>query len=260
MSNRPRSPFRRILLLNLAATIALAVVSGIAAFMAIGGVVERALKTDIEHEMHVLLGDASGEAPRASIEAVTIAVGQRLYPELPNDGQAIYLLARTDLTTIVGNAAHWPEGIVQSSGWVHLDGKDMGASPGPLLARMEVVDRDFALLVGRRLTARDALARRFIPVLVFSVIFLGGLSSLFLSHLDHRFRRHVDSFNSVFATIQSGDISARIARAEDGQQMRELNALGDNINRALDEVQRLFKGLDAYSHVAAHIIDAGQLR
>lgn len=252
MSIRLQTPFHVALIINLIISALLAIFAALAAFASINNAVERTLKQEIRHDIEVLQFRAPERASLPGIASITVNIGRRVFKENQGDSYSIYLLAREDRSIIVGNATMWPNVTLGQVQWAHIDGEELGLDPGTILIRTEVVDGGIGLIVGRRLTARQALVSHFLPALVFGFILLSVSGGALLMWLHFRYKNRIQAYNTVFSAVGAGDLSARIQATIIDHPGDELSKLGYNINGALNEVQRLLSSLDSYSQVAAH--------
>ena len=270
--DRQRPLFRRVLFLNLVLTFGLASAAVAVAFFAVGKAVEASARADIEAEIRIL--DQHGELQQGFGYANAIdfrilpeedanSLDPHVRPELAaTPSLSVYLLARSDMSPVVGNLAKWPDSISDETGWTRFDGADAGAAPGAIIAKVKSVhNQRFTLIVGRRLAAYDALYKSFLPVMIGLTLALAFASFFLTDRIARRFRTRVSAFNSVFRDVRSGSVDTRIA-ASMLQEGDELAALGSEINTALDEIARLMTGLDAVSQTAAHELnkEAARLR
>ncbi len=237
--------FGRLYLASVA--LALMLAAGLTAVIAltIANVAEDSARSDIEAELRLL------ERRYRDLKAVAFAdeIEYRVAPQ--TSSASVYLLTRSDGSHVAGNLAHWPKGHAITAGWLRFDGAAAGGSPGRVLAKASVVDEVFPLLVGRRLTPVDALIESTLPA--GSVVFAAFLSlALFATWRTERtYRQRIAAINAVFDRLRTGALDARVAPAGAGHA-GELAELADNINRGLAELQRLIRGLDAFSQTAAH--------
>ena len=264
--NIRRPLFRRVLIVNMTVSLALAGAAVAAAFLAVGKAVEASARADIEAELRIL--EAHGE--RHELFGYAKAIDYRILPAedakadanafnfyTPPEGDNnislyVYLLTRADHSPIVGNLAQWPEGVKLEPGWRRFDGKDAGAAPGTIIAKVKpVYDDRFQLLVGRRLATYDALYRGFIPAMIAIALVMAALSALFTNRIADEFRQRVALLNNVFNQVHRGGVNTRVSSSA-LMVGDELAKLGQEINDALDEIARLMKGLDAVSQAAAH--------
>ncbi|MAM86183.1 MAG: hypothetical protein CME36_02610 [unclassified Hahellaceae] len=246
---RARNPIVVALLINILVTLLVALIAGVTAYSAINIAVERSVKEDVSRDIAVMLERAPERGIIPDITILMKNIDIRLSGDESGENGAVYLLANSNGEKIIGNAERMPNH--PSDSWIELDGVDIGIAPGPLLLHRVHIEPDFALAVGRRLSARESLNHWFVPVMIVAVIFLGLCSSLLLGSLNHRFRSRIRRINSVFHRVEEGDLSARILSTPAGQP-DDLSRLSVNIDKALAEVERLLRGLESYSQVAAH--------
>ncbi|AFJ02710.1 two-component, sensor histidine kinase [Methylophaga frappieri] len=247
---RARNPIVVALLINILVTLLVALIAGVTAYSAINIAVERSVKEDVSRDIAVMLERAPERGIIPDITILMKNIGIRLSGDESGENGAVYLLANSNGEKIIGNAERMPNH--PSDPWIELDGVDIGIAAGPLLLHRVHIEPDFALVVGRRLSARESLNHWFVPVMIVAVIFLGLCSSLLLGSLNHRFRSRIRRINAVFQRIEEGDLSARIFSTPKAGSGDELSQLSVNIDKALAEVERLLHGLESYSQVAAH--------
>lgn len=245
-----RSPISISLYTNLSVTFCVAAIAIFVAFLAVDRAVERAAREDISREIAIMLDRTSERNTIPDTAILTTNIGRRMFTENAEEGGWVYLLAGSEGGAIVGNAKRMPQS--ETDIWTEVTGQDLGITAGPILVRIVSVEGDHHLLVGRRLTARQSLIAWFLPILAISVLVLSGLSSLLLWRLNQRFRRKVQAFNQVFQSVESGELGARIPTTTLATPDDDLGVLGHHVNKALDEVERLLRGLESYSQVAAH--------
>lgn len=247
------SPFLAALSLNLIAAVVFALLAGTSALRIIDHSVDRKVKEEISREISLLTDRNPEHGALPPIASLSTAVSRRMFQSGEDNAQSVYLLADANNRVIVGNANKWPIDTTNDAEWHRLDGTDMGISEGPVLLKVTIFPKSHhKLLVGRKLTARKALLRQFIPVLILTVLGLSLMSCAALLWLNRRYQNRIQLFNSVFSRIEDGELSARIPKNNLRPPSSELSHLGSNINVALDEVQRFMAGLDSYSQVAAH--------
>lgn len=252
MMPRLKTPFHVALAVTLLITALFGLIASFLAFMAIDQAVDRTLQEEIRRDIEVLTDRAPEQAALPKVASATTNIGRRLFLGEVAESQSVYLLVRPDRSVIVGNAKVWPKTPLAEDDWVEIDGQALGLASGSVLIRTTRLDGGHSLLVGRRLTARTALSQRFVPALIGAFVLFGSLTSLLLLWLDRRYRRRVQIYNRVFSEVQTGDLTARVPARLLDQSGDDLAILGGHVNDALEEVERLLSGLDAYSQVAAH--------
>lgn len=247
---RLKTPISIALIINLLVTTLIAVIAGLAAYNAVDIAVERSIKEEVSRDLAVMLQRAPERGIIPDIAVLTNNIDARLFEKEFEKSDSVYLLANSSGEKIIGNAVQMPD--IPTNSWVELDGSAIGVGAGPLLLHRVSIEPDFAFLTGRRLTARDSLNRWFVPVMIGTVIVLGMSSSLLLGFINHRFRRRIRHINSIFGRVERGDLSARVLSTSRAAFADDLSQLSSNVDKALAEVERLLRGLESYSQVAAH--------
>lgn len=169
-----------------------------------------------------------------------------------DEGESVYLLVGTNGNRLTGNLAGEPEGRVTRQGWVEFDYRVRGPD------RMEVHTaraRIFRLVGGLRLwVGRDIEALRrfdrtmrgaFVWALVITLA-LGLAGGILVSR--HVLAR-IGAITQTSRTIMSGDLSGRVPLAGSGD---ELDRLSENLNRMLEEIERLMGATREVTDNIAH--------
>tara|TARA_R110002012_G_scaffold321818_1_gene551618 strand:+ start:388 stop:1722 length:1335 start_codon:yes stop_codon:yes gene_type:complete len=244
------TPITIALFVNVVVTGLIALIAGVTAYGAINSAVENSVKADVARDIAIMLERAPERGTIPDIAVLSSNINARMRAGQNDPGDSIYLLANASDEKIIGNASIVPD--IAEGAWAELDGTDIGLSAGPFLMHRITVEPDFSFFVGRRLSARESLNRWFVPVMIIAVLALGIISSLLLGLMNHRFRSQVNQINSVFQRVEDGDLTARILSGERQKTSDDLSKLSANVDKALDEVERLLRGLESYSQVAAH--------
>lgn len=241
-----RPLLHRVLAVNALLAVALAAVLFAVALFTMWDSAQGAARNDIAAELRALA------RRHADLRIVSFAteIEQRTH-EQPDGGQSVYLLLREDGSKVAGNLARWPTTQPMRAGRLRFDGTDAGVSAGRIVAEALVVDGHFPLLVGRRIASIDTLVHRLLPAAVLLLTSFLALTAWLTLRTDRLYRARIAATNAVFDGLRRGDLRQRVAHdivaAGD-----ELGTLAANINRALAEIERLVKGLDAFSQSAAH--------
>lgn len=248
MAAARRPLLRRMLAVNVLLAISLAAVLFALALWALSDSAQRAARTDIAAELRAL----ARRYAELRIVSFAAEIEHRTHEQAGDgDDQSVYLLLRSDGSKVAGNLARWPAAQPIRAGQFQFDGGDAGLNPGRIVAEALVVDGHFPLLVGRRIASVDTLVRRLLPAALLLLSTFVGLTAWLTLRTDRHYRARIAATNAVFDRLQRGDVRQRVAEdivaAGD-----ELASLGANINRALAEIERLVKGLDAFSQSAAH--------
>jgi len=243
-----RPLLRRVLVTNLLLALLLYVALVAAALFTLTHAAERAARADIAAELRVLARHA--EELKVIAFADEIEYRTQLEPD-DTPAQGLYLLLRRDGSKFVGNLERWPDASPVTAGRLRFDGARAGVPAGRIVAQATLLEGDFLLLVGRRLEPVDAMLRDFLPAALLGLAGFAALASLLTVRTARQFRRRIAATNAVFDGLRRGDMRQRVS-VDIIASGDELAQLGSNINRALAEMERLMKGLDAFSQTAAH--------
>ncbi len=236
--------FRSVLAINLALALAVGAGAAAVAFFGMVEASEYALRDEIDAELRAVVRRHAARG----ITSVGDELEFRALHARGGDALALYLMTRADGSRVVGNLARWPESRADAEGWLRFDGAAAGVAPGRVLAR-SVSLGGRRVLVGRRL-ALDALWQRFAVALAAIVAAACALAVVSTRRAEREFRGHVARLVAVFEAVQGGALSARVGSAPG--ESAELASLARHVDAALAELQRLVRGLDAFSQSAAH--------
>jgi signal transduction histidine kinase len=167
-------------------------------------------------------------------------------------GQSIYLLADYQHHILAGNLNAWPT-ITQNPGnFIEFDyERDINRAPEVRRARGKLfaLQDNFLLLVAQDVHDRDLTQHMFTTTLPWTVglILVLGLSGGAL--MSRNMLRKLDNINRISGEIIAGHLTRRIpvSTAHD-----EFDALAENLNRMLDRIERLMKGLREVTDSVAH--------
>ena len=182
---------------------------------------------------------------------------QELYQIVTERGQhggsALYILADGEHRRIAGNLTTWPAVTADPGNYVEFDyerqissGLETRRARGQIL-RLE--GDNFFLLVAEDVHDRDLTQHLFTTTLPWTVglIVLLGLGGGFL--MSQNMLRRLDAINRTSGEIIAGDLTRRVpvtGRAD------EFDVLAENLNRMLDRIERLMKGLREVTDSVAH--------
>jgi signal transduction histidine kinase len=167
-------------------------------------------------------------------------------------GQALYLLSDGEHHTIAGNLDAWPTIVATPGDFVEFDYER------PIEGKLEsrrARGRMFALMGGFvLLTAQDVhdryLTQRMftttLPWTVGLILLLGLLGGALMSR---NMLARLDAINRTSGEIIAGDLTRRVPVSGAGD---EFDALAENLNRMLDRIERLMKGLREVTDSVAH--------
>ncbi|MDE2182913.1 MAG: HAMP domain-containing histidine kinase [Alphaproteobacteria bacterium] len=167
-------------------------------------------------------------------------------------GTSLYILADASGQRITGNLLQWPSGVQRTGDFAEFDYQR--TVQGNLVTRRArgeavVLAGSFRLLVARDVYERHLTRRLFTTTLPWSVglMLLFGLVGGAL--MSRNVLRRLDSINRTSAEIVAGDFSRRVPLTDAHD---EFDALAENLNRMLDRIERLMKGMREVVDSVAH--------
>jgi signal transduction histidine kinase len=168
-------------------------------------------------------------------------------------GQGLYLLSDANHRRIAGNLDSWPDIKEDGSRFVEFDyERPINGKLQTRLARGRaflLAGGAFQLLVAQDVQERYLTERLFTTALPWTLglILLLGLAGGAL--MSRNMLRRLDSINRTASDIVAGDLSLRVpvSGAHD-----EYDALAENLNRMLERIERLMKGMREVTDSVAH--------
>ncbi len=165
---------------------------------------------------------------------------------------ALYLLVDTHSRPLAGNLAFWPDDSGVEAGWIRLAIQMPGAS-GYLhhqaTARIARLPNHYRLLVGRDIQDRLVFQELITQSLLWSVVIVGVLSLIGGVIISQRMLRRVDELARTANTIIQGDLGTRLPVQGIGD---EFDRVAQNVNRMLDQIERLTSGMRTVIDSVAH--------
>jgi signal transduction histidine kinase len=170
-------------------------------------------------------------------------------------GQALYILADSSHRVLAGNLDSWPSAFTGAGTFVEFDyERRLNGVPETRRARgrlfpVETPGGSFYLLVAEDVHDRDLLQRMFTTTLPWTVALILGFGLLGGALMSRNMLRRLDSINRTSGEIVAGDLSRRVpvSGAHD-----EFDVLAANLNRMLDRIERLMKGMREVTDSVAH--------
>src|SRR5215469_3542798 len=167
-------------------------------------------------------------------------------------GQAIYLLTDSQHRPLAGNLDTWPAIKPNAGEFVEFDyERRINGVPETRRARgrLFTLAGYFDLLVARDVHDRDLTQRMFTTTLPWTmglILLFGLLGGALMSR---NMLRRLDSINRTSGEIIAGNMTRRVpvSGAQD-----EFDILAENLNRMLDRIERLMKGLREVTDSVAH--------
>jgi signal transduction histidine kinase len=169
--------------------------------------------------------------------------------------QALYILADTQHRVLAGNLDSWPYITTHPGNFVEFDyERRLNDIPDGRRARgklfpLQTPAGDFYLLVAEDVHDRDLIQRMFTTTLPWTVALILVFGLLGGALLSRNMLRRLDSINRTSGEIIAGNLTRRVpvSGAHD-----EFDLLAENLNRMLDRIERLMKGLREVTDSVAH--------
>src|SRR5215469_7859334 len=167
-------------------------------------------------------------------------------------GQAIYLLTDSQHRPLAGNLDTWPAIKPNAGEFVEFDyERRINGVPETRRARgrLFTLAGNFDLLVAQDVHDRDLTQRMFTTTLPWTmglILLFGLLGGALMSR---NMLRRLDSINRTSGEIIAGNMTRRVPVS--GTQ-DEFDILAENLNRMLDRIERLMKGLREVTDSVAH--------
>ena len=176
-----------------------------------------------------------------------------MYRSLHPGQGALYILADAQHRVLAGNLDSWPSITAGTGGFVEFDYEQrVGGAQNTRRARgrlFPLQGGDFFLLVAEDVHDRDLTQRMFTTTLPWTVGFILVFGLLGGALMSRNMLRRLDSINRTSGEIIAGNLTRRVpvSGAHD-----EFDVLAENLNRMLDRIERLMKGLLEVTDSVAH--------
>ena len=170
-----------------------------------------------------------------------------------HQGQALYLVADGLHHIVAGNLEFWPQISQTAPGSMvefdydrPLDGK---LETRRARGRVFPLAADFMILVAQDVHDRYLTERMFTTTLPWTVLLILVLGTVGGALLSRNMLRRLDTINRTSGEIIKGDLTRRVPLNGSGD---EFDTLAENLNRMLDRIERLMKGLREVTDSVAH--------
>ena len=167
-------------------------------------------------------------------------------------GQSLYHLTDSQRRRIAGNLDSWPQTVVTAENFVEFDYErpvDGKLESRRARGRMFPVTGGFVLLVAQDVHERFLTTRMFTTTLPWTVglILLLGLAGGAV--MSRNMLNRLDAINRTSGEIIAGDLTRRVPLTGSGD---EFDTLAENLNRMLDRIERLMRGMREVTDSVAH--------
>jgi signal transduction histidine kinase len=169
-----------------------------------------------------------------------------------HQGQSLYLLSDGLHHAVAGNLDAWPQISDSPGNMVEFDyERPVDGKMEARRARGRVFNLagDFVLLVAQDVHDRYLTERMFTTTLPWTVLLILLLGTAGGALMSRNMLRRLDTINRTSGEIIAGDLTRRVPLNGSGD---EFDALAENLNRMLDRIERLMRGLREVTDSVAH--------
>ena len=164
----------------------------------------------------------------------------------------IYLVTDPDGKPLVGNIAAWPAGVPTHSAWLSftLERTINGRSElHPARGRLFVIPGGYRLLVGRDISDAAAFRNEVRTTLLWAGSVALGLGLIGGTVMSRNLLRRVEQVNRTSERVMAGNLSDRVPLRGTSDEFDQLAA---NLNRMLDQIERLMTAMREVTDDVAH--------
>ncbi len=164
----------------------------------------------------------------------------------------LYLVTDPNGRPLAGNIAGWPLGVPARSGWlsftveVEVHGRIV---THPARGSLIIIAGGYRLLVGRDISDAASFRDRVKLTLTWSGLVALGVGVLGGAAMSRNLLRRVELVNRTSERVMAGNLSDRVPR--DGTS-DEFDLLAANLNRMLDQIERLMTAMREVTDDVAH--------
>jgi signal transduction histidine kinase len=162
--------------------------------------------------------------------------------------ERMLLLVDSQLQPLAGNLPEWPAGVPADSGTYTVK-TTLRGKPVQLVVVRDNLPGGYSLLVGRDVSRFQPLARRFwfgLAVAVAVLCLAGAFGAVLIRRA---ILSRIQTIRQTALAIVQGDLSRRLPSQHGGD---ELDTLSGTINRMLEQIEQLFRGVRDVSDSIAH--------
>ena len=163
-----------------------------------------------------------------------------------------YLVTDPDGRPLAGNISGWPLGVPARTGWlsffvnVKIDGRELSH---PARGSLIIIPGGYRLLVGRDISDAAAFRDRIKLTLMWAGLLALGIGLLGGAAMSRNLLRRVELVNRTSERVMAGNLSDRVPL--DGTS-DEFDLLAANLNRMLDQIERLMTAMREVTDDVAH--------
>jgi signal transduction histidine kinase len=167
-------------------------------------------------------------------------------------GQSLYMLSDGLHHVVAGNLEFWPQISGVTGDMVEFDYQrlvDGKLEDRRARGRVFVLAGDFNLLVAQDVHDRYLTERMFTTTLPWTVLLILILGAAGGALISRNMLRRLDAINRTSGEIIAGDLTRRVPLTGSGD---EFDSLAENLNRMLDRIERLMRGMREVTDSVAH--------
>ena len=164
----------------------------------------------------------------------------------------IYLVTDPDGKPLAGNIAAWPAGVPTHSAWLSfaLERTSDGRSElHPARGRLFVIPGGYRLLVGRDISDAAAFRSEVRTTLLWAGSIALGIGLIGGTVMSRNLLRRVEQVNRTSERVMAGNLSDRVPLHGTRDEFDQLAA---NLNRMLDQIERLMTAMREVTDDVAH--------
>ena len=209
---------------------------------------KRELDAQTDQTIDAEISGLSEQYQRLGLGALTEVIVSRSV----RGGQGLYLLTDTLHRPIAGNLDAWPQIIFRPDHFVEFNFERRVGGISTLRrarGRVFVLPGGFQLLVARDVHERHETVRLFSTTLPWSLMLMLVLGLVGGGLMSRNLLTRLDSINETSREIIGGDLSRRVPVRGSGD---EFDVLATNLNRMLDRIERLMRGMKDVTDSVAH--------
>ncbi|MGH7047941.1 MAG: ATP-binding protein [Stellaceae bacterium] len=164
----------------------------------------------------------------------------------------LYLITGPGGQPLAGNIAAWPAGVPARPGWLsftvasHASGR---VATEPARGRLIIIPGGYRLLVGRDISDAAAFRDRVKLTLLWSGLVALGVGLVGGTAMSRNLLRRVELVNRTSERVMAGNLSDRVPVEGTSD---EFDQLAINLNRMLDQIERLMTAMREVTDDVAH--------
>jgi len=210
---------------------------------------KRALEAQSDQLIEAEIADVANQYRQLDEDGLELLIMNRSGP----GARGLYLLADPSRRVIAGNLDRWPDGANGSGGFVDFEYErrisDRRAEQRHARGRTFTLAGGDLLLVAQDVNDRYLMERLFTTTVPWTLALMLLLGLVGGGLIGRNMIARLDSINRTSKEIIAGDLSRRVPLSGTRD---EFDTLAENLNRMLDRIERLMKGVREVTDSVAH--------